>query len=262
MQESRLLMGMPITVAIADPHATPDEINKIFSYFEYIDETFSTYKLNSEISRINAKKIIEAEYSDDMLEILALAEETKHETDGYFDIQKADGTLDPSGIVKGWAVLKAAELLRRDGFTNFYIDAGGDIQADGLSSRGLPWHVGIRNPFSNNPASAIIKVLTISNAGVATSGSYLRGNHIYNPKNRADNLTDVVSLTVIGPNVYEADRFATAAFAMGKKGIDFIERLPGFEGYMIDANGVATLTSGFNQFVVAKDAMAAEGQRV
>ena len=50
---------------------------------------------------------------------------------------------------------------------------------------------------------------------------------------------------MIGPNIYEADRFATAAFAMGRDGILFIEELQGFEGYMIDRNGMATLTSGF-----------------
>jgi thiamine biosynthesis lipoprotein ApbE len=65
--------------------------------------------------------------------------------------------------------------------------------------------------------------------------------------------TDVVSLTVIGPNVYEADRFATAAFAMGKKGIYFIEQLPGFEGYMIDTSAQATYTSGFERYVLQHD---------
>jgi thiamine biosynthesis lipoprotein len=57
-----------------------------------------------------------------------------------------------------------------------------------------------------------------------------------------------VSITVIGPDVLEADRFATAAFAMGKGGIAFIENLPGFEGYAIDAQGIATMTSGFGAY--------------
>jgi len=62
-------------------------------------------------------------------------------------------------------------------------------------------------------------------------------------------IKDIVSLTVIGPNIYEADRFVTAAFAMGKEGIYFIEKLDGFEGYMIDSNGLATFTSGFEKYV-------------
>jgi FAD:protein FMN transferase len=59
----------------------------------------------------------------------------------------------------------------------------------------------------------------------------------------------IVSLTVVGPNVYEADRFATAAFAMDSAGIHFIEELDGFEGYMIDHAGMAMYTSGFERYV-------------
>jgi thiamine biosynthesis lipoprotein len=55
---------------------------------------------------------------------------------------------------------------------------------------------------------------------------------------------------VIGPNVYDADRFATAAFAMGRNGIEFIEKLAGFEGYLIDQERQATYTSGFERLVI------------
>ncbi len=94
----------------------------------------------------------------------------------------------------------------------------------------------------------IVKVLSITDCGVATSGTYIRGQHIYNPKHAGEPITEIVSLTVIGPDIYEADRFATAAFAMGREGIFFIERVEGLEGYMIDRSGQATLTSGFARY--------------
>ena len=84
---------------------------------------------------------------------------------------------------------------------------------------------------------------------MATSGFYQRGRHIYNPHAADDLLDEVVSLTVVGPNVFEADRFATAAFAMGSDGINFIESRPGLEGYMIDKAGMATMSSGFGQYL-------------
>jgi thiamine biosynthesis lipoprotein len=87
-------------------------------------------------------------------------------------------------------------------------------------------------------------------SGVATSGTYIRGQHIYNPHHPQKTIDDVVSLTVVGPDIYEADRFATAAFAMGREGIIYIEKLPGFEGYMIDTAGLATMTSGFENLVI------------
>jgi thiamine biosynthesis lipoprotein len=79
---------------------------------------------------------------------------------------------------------------------------------------------------------------------MATSGIYFRGEHIYNPHNDSQ-VKEVVSLSVVGSNIYDADRFATAAFAMGREGINFIEKLEGFEGYQIDREGMATMTSNF-----------------
>lgn len=236
------MMGMPITVEIVDRLATNDALEKIFSYFNYIDEKFSTYKNNSEIMLINCGKIKEAEASEDMREVLTLSEETRLATDGYFNIKKFDGSYDPSGLVKGWAIKKASDILIKDGWQNFYIDAGGDIQVGGRNADGQKWSVGIRNPFNREEN---VKIVYIENQGIATSGTYIRGQHIYNP-HQAGPLKEIVSLTVIGPNIYEADRFATAAFAMGPKGIYFIENLAGFEGYMVAKNGQATETTGFN----------------
>ncbi|MDE2589438.1 MAG: FAD:protein FMN transferase, partial [Patescibacteria group bacterium] len=125
--------------------------------------------------------------------------------------------------------------------------AGGDIQAVGKNYQDKNWRVGIRNPFDT---SQIVKVLSVSNCGIATSGTYIRGQHIYNPHNSDKPITDIVSITVVGPNIYEADRFATAAFAMGKKGIQFLEGQKGLEGYMIDTKGIATFTSGFGEYVL------------
>lgn len=245
LKETRLLMGMPITVQLEDADATQERLNEVFDYFQYVDETFSTYKPTSEVSRLNRGELAPENYSEDLRETLALAERTKRETHGYFDIMR-DGVCDPSGVVKGWAIARAADLLRARGLSNFYVEAGGDIQAVGARD-GAPWRVGIRNPFNRQQ---IVKALAVSDRGVATSGTAVRGQHIYNPLDPGATLLDVVSLTVIGADICDADRFATAAFAMGQAGIRFIEELPGFEGYMIDAHGVATYTSGFERYTL------------
>ena len=125
------------------------------------------------------------------------------------------------------------------------MDAGGDIQTRGNNSDGGEWSVGIRNPFD---IQQIVKVVYPHGMGIATSGTYIRGQHIYNPHAPEDELSDIVSLTVIGPDVFEADRYATAAFAMGTDGVTFIERLPGFEAYEINAKGIARMTSGFPRY--------------
>ncbi len=245
MKDTRVLMGMPVAVEVVDAAVTRHDIDEVYRYFQYVDDKFSTYKENSEISKINRGELAAAQSSTDMQTVLALAEQTRIQTNGYFDI-RCDGQIDPSGIVKGWAILNAAEILRARGFRNFYVDAGGDAEVAGTNAKGQTWRVGIRNPF--NPTE-IVKVLALSDGGIATSGTYVRGQHIYNPKAPGRPITDIAGITVVGPNVYQADRFATAAFAMGREGIYLIERLEGFEGYMIDAQGRATLTSGLEKYL-------------
>lgn len=245
LHQTRIMMGMPITVDIIDKWATVQDLGAVFDYLDRVDQKFSLFKDTSEISRINRGELGLSSASHDMQTVLLLSQKTRMETDGYFEIVH-NGELDPTGVVKGWAVYNAAILLREQGFENFYVDAGGDIQAYGKNAQGQLWQVGIRNPFN---LQQVVKVLAISDCGVATSGSYVRGSHIYNPYDPADSLADVISLTVIGPNILEADRFATAAFAMGRDGITFIEWLEGFEGYMIDRSGIATLTSGLGRYL-------------
>jgi thiamine biosynthesis lipoprotein len=232
-------------------------MREVFDYFMYVDEKFSTYKSTSEISAINAGTLAPADYSDDMKEIFMLAEKTKSETDGYFDIINRQGKYDPSGIVKGWAIWNAGKILQRRGIENFFVDAGGDVQTAGLksgdkNSTGEKWSVGIADPFVGH-YDKVVKVVQVSGEGVATSGTAIRGQHIYNPHKKRnekdDGIYDIVSLTVIGPNIYEADRFATAAFAMGRRGIEFIESIESLEGYMIDKDGMAVMTSGFEKYV-------------
>jgi FAD:protein FMN transferase len=290
MKETRLIMGMPVTVEIADatrrggvgagtdPIPNEKDLAAAFDYFTYIDEKFSTYKPASEMMRINRGELAERDWSDDMAIIFALAEDTKQRTDGFFDMRRPDGSIDPSGIVKGWAIFQAAKILESRGFKNFYVDAGGDIQTSGAQCGGAAsdssagkktqWTIGIKNPLKKNLSSPdeIVKTIyapTSENSGaqpdgigVATSGTYIRGEHIYNPKTGAA-ANEIVSLTIIGPNIYEADRFATAAFAMGARGIHFIEQLSKrskgspnlwLEGYMIDKNGIATMTTGFETY--------------
>mgnify|MGYP003918686563 CR=1 FL=1 len=244
MRDTRILMGMPVTVDIAGVSGAT-LVDAVFDYFEHIDRRFSTYRTDSEISAINRGDLPIRDWSAEMMEVMALAAQTKSQTDGYFDIRKPDGSLDPSGIVKGWAIRNAAGIVRQAGVGDFFIEAGGDIQSCGRNASGLDWSVGIRNPFN---AEEIIKIVYPRGHGVATSGTYVRGQHIYNPLGAGDPITEIVSLTVIGSDVFEADRFATAAFAMGREGIFFLEQAPGLEGYVVDSNSRATPTSGFGAF--------------
>jgi thiamine biosynthesis lipoprotein len=244
MKKTEIIMGMPITIAIKDEGASK-YLRELFDYFREIDNRYSTYKEDSEISKIN-RGLPKSEWSKEMKTVLSLCEQTRKDTLGYFNIMLG-GKRDPSGLVKGWSIEKAASKLRRKKVKNFYIEAGGDIQVSGQSHGGKPWIVGIRNPFNINE---IIKTITVNSEGIATSGTYIRGQHIYNPFMPEDKIKEVKSITVIGPSIYDADRFATAAFAMGVEGIAFIESQPELEAYMVTTDKMATYTSGFERYVI------------
>ena len=238
-------MGMPITIEIID-ELKDNIMDQAFNYFKEVDKRFSTYKKNSEISKYNKGLIPNNLISKELKEILKLSTKTRKETNGYFNIKQKNGKLDPSGIVKGWSIRKVALTILQAHYLNFFIEAGGDIEAHG-SPRGMKYFkVGIRNPFDIN---TLVKVIKLKDMAIATSGTYIRGKHIYNPLNYKK-VDEITSISVIGSNIYDADRFATAAFAMGKAGINFIEELDGYEAYGIDNKGMATLTSGFERYVV------------
>ena len=104
MKVTKVLMGMPITVEVIDSNVSKKDIEEIFKFFKYVDQTFSTYKENSEISKFNKGKLSKKDFSQDMKLIFKLAEETRKETEGYFNIFQGS-KCDPSGIVKGWATI-------------------------------------------------------------------------------------------------------------------------------------------------------------
>lgn len=245
IRQTWIQMGMPVTVCILDEGAGTGDVAAVASWLETVNQRFSPYLETSEISRLNAGVIARHEVSDELGAVLHLCEQTKAETGGYFDVVQ-NGRIDPSGLVKGWAIERASALLMGRGFRNYFVDAGGDVQAVGLNGEKQPWRVGIRNPFQRDEQ---VKVLAISGLGVATSGTAVRGQHIYDPLRAGSRTSDVVSLTVVGPTIYEADRMATAAFAMGSDGLVFIDARPNLEGYAMTSNGIATYTRGFTQYV-------------
>lgn len=237
-------MGMPVIIEVSAQNVHEEDFEEVLSYFQDIDERFSPYKDTSEVMGINASSIHPDQYSNQMREILQLSEDTKKETNGFFDVYH-NGSFDPSGIVKGYAISRAAKMLSKKGFNDFYVSIAGDIQTYGKND-GEKWRVGIENPFNREE---IIKVVYLSGEGIATSGAYIRGAHIYNPVANSA-VEDVKSISVIARDVFDADRFATAAFAMGKKGIEYIESKNGLEGCMVTDDQKIIMTSGFGMYLI------------
>ena len=234
-------MGMPVTLEVVGGDQSTDE--QVFEYLLGVDRTFSTYKSDSAISRINRGELTRGEAPVEVRQVLADCDEMRLRTNGYFDIRRGDA-IDPSGLVKGWSIGEAAKLLDAAGVHNYCLEAGGDIVVRGNNADGEKWRVGIRNPRRKNE---IVKVLKVTDMAVATSGTYERGEHIYDP-HTGKAATAWLSLTVVGSEIVPADVFATAACAMGGGGPGWVAK-QGLECYAIGHDETAVFTPGLERFL-------------
>lgn len=240
------IMGTAIGIHVRDD-IDPRVIDACFESFRSDDERFSTYKADSEMSRLVRGEIAEAETSVEVRAVLALCDDLCRTTGGYFDARRhrPDGRLDPSGVVKGWSIDRAALVLEAGGASNFTINAGGDVVASGEPVVGRPWRVGIRHPRIADRACA---VLAIRDRSVATSGSYERGSHILDPHTHAAP-RGLLGLTVVGPAMTYADAYATAAFAMGRDGIAWVASHPGYAALGVTDDDRVMWTPGMDAFL-------------
>ena len=212
---------------------------RVMPWLREVDARFSTYKADSEVSRLGRGELRRDDCSTDLASVLDRCADLWRETDGYFDIY-AGGSLDPSGYVKGWSVQVASDRLLAAGSANHCINAGGDVFARGGPRQGQPWRIGIRHPWQ--PLS-VAWVMAVSDAAVATSGTYERGCHIVDPYSGTP-AHDLCSVTVVGPDLGTADAYATAALAMGLKGLDWLATLEGHQSAVITEDGRAFCSDG------------------
>lgn len=244
------VMGMPVGIDVRDPGVRATALDAAYAWLRFVDATFSTYRPDSEISRLNRGELELAQCSRDVREVLARCEELRDETEGYFDAhaasaaREADGaSVDPSGFVKGWAIGATAEILQRSGARNFAVNAGGDVFVHGRPAPGAQWRIGVQHPGRRDRVAAVLEG---SDLAVATSGAYERGEHIVDPHTARPPRHHLLSMTVTGPDIATADAYATAAFAMGTDGPRWIAGVRGYAGFAILTDGTTLSTPGFD----------------
>jgi len=139
--------------------------------------------------------------------------------------------IDLSGIAKGYAVDRVAELIGQQGHSRYLVEIGGEVRTHGLSQRGTPWAVGIETPDGGVQDTA--RVVTLDGLSLATSGNYrnLRVEdgrtvtHIIDPRSGQPVSHGLGSVSVIAADCTEADALATALYVLGwEEGFDLAER--------------------------------------
>jgi len=252
------VISVDVRYSDGDPPVSEWAIDACVAWFARVDDLFSTWRPDTEIMRIGCGELAVEDSSPEVRTVLELCEQMRLESDGAFDItfgacakvapRAGLVPLDPSGLVKGWAVARAGDLLRDAGASNFFINAGGDVVTHGHADATEIWRVGIQHPWVRDRVAAVLEV---TDTAVATSGRYERGDHVLDPRTGLP-ATGLASVTVVGPDLAVADAYATAAAVLGPSvGIGWLTTRVGYEGMAITDDRVVLLTPGFDRYRVS-----------
>ena len=235
------VMGMPISLALRGRHTDdPQAIEAwagVMADLREVDTVFSTYREDSFVSRLGRGEVTVADCPPEVAEVLALGEQARLESGGAFDVRRpgTDGrvVLDPSGVVKGWAVERAAARLHALDDTDFCLSAGGDMVCHTADPDGAPWRIGIEDP---SEPSRLLAAVPVRRGGLATSGTAHRGQHLVVGRDGSVP-SRVAQVTVVAGSLTWADIDATAAYALGGEAADWLRARPGRTGLVVWADG-------------------------
>ena len=221
--------------------AVRDAVEPACAALHWADAVFSTWDRQSPVSRLRRGEATLGDMPAEVGEVLELCRAAKAASGGWFDPWAVPGGVDPTGLVKGWAVERALAVLREAGIPGALINGGGDLAAYGSPAPGEAWRIGVRHPWRPGALAGIIEV----RAAVATSGTYERGSHLIDPRTgRAG--SRAASATVTGPSLALADALATAVAVGGDDALGLVAGLDGYEGYLIRPDGTETDTGGIS----------------
>lgn len=170
--------------------------------------------------------------------------------------------LDFSAIAKGYGVDKAAEVLERNGITDYMVEIGGEMRLSGKNREMKDWSIGVQNPHKDgtHSESNLQMVVSISNCGIATSGNYNRYyikdgkkiSHTIDPSTGRPVTHNLLSATVRAQDCATADALATSFMVMGKdKAMDFLKSNKEYGAILIYAKEDGTLASAqFGEWIV------------
>jgi thiamine biosynthesis lipoprotein len=220
------VMGMPVSIHLRGPDVRGPEPERAVAaaYGELVrlDAVFSTYRPESPVSRRRRGDSVAGVGDPLVEEVEQLCAEAEERTGGAFTarLPDADGVVrwDPTGLVKGWAVDRAARELAGLPATAWSVNAGGDVLAgrhghvppEGADA--AAWRIGVEDPRDR---SRVLTVVPLTRGAVATSGTAARGAHLYDPVTQRP-VDRAGSVTVVADTLLWADVWATALFVGGE----------------------------------------------
>ncbi len=204
------------------------------------DAVFSTWKVDSPMSRLRRGEITREEAPREIAEVLEQCETAREMSCGWFDPWAMPGGVDPTGYVKGWAAQRALSALASTEIRGAIVNAAGDIASVGGPEFAKPFRIGIVDPSSPGNLACVVELP----GAIATSGTYERGHHLIDPHSGLP-AARVASASVSGADLGLADALATAVAVAGEEALALVEGLDGYEALTIAFDGTWRWTTNF-----------------
>ena len=178
-------MGTTVTIDIYVDAGTPVDrlaahVGRARSALHRADDVFSTWNADSPMSRLRRGEVMLDQVPREVAQVLDACRVARMLTGGWFDPWALPGGVDPTGYVKGWAAERALDALRMPEVAAAVVNAAGDIASFGGMAPDTPFRFAIVDPFDPIRPACVVEHV----GAVATSGTYERGQHLFDPHSR------------------------------------------------------------------------------
>jgi thiamine biosynthesis lipoprotein len=221
---SLLLNGPPWMTRRGVSEALGDAVGELRA----IDLTYSPLREGSLVALLRRGEVSADAYPP-LAEIVARCDAMRAATDGWFDAWAVPGGFDPGGLLKGWAVERAAARLRAAGIEDYAVISGADLTVRGHAPHGGPWRVAVHHPDDRQRPPIVLEMTAgaIGTSGIAAHPGSGPRDHVIDPHTGAP-ARHFVAATVTGPDLALADAYATALFAAGPAGLAWFPTADGY----------------------------------
>jgi thiamine biosynthesis lipoprotein len=176
------------------------------------------------------------------------------------EITKTGVKIDLGGIAKGYAAEEVKKVVQEYQIEHAFVNLGGNVLVIGNKVDGSPWKIGIQDPREGR--GDVMAIVDAVDKTIVTSGNYERYfeedgklyHHILDPKTGYPADNNLLSVSIISENSFDADALSTAVYVMGlKKGMQFIEEMEDIDVMFITEELDVYLSSDLKDIVEFND---------
>lgn len=247
-------MGTVASIDVRGARLGESDVSAITTTFDRLEERFSLYRDDSELSQVARGELLLTESSDELRSVYESAIEWRSATSGVFTPHRPDGVLDLDGIVKAMAIQQAGAVLHDRGFEDWCLNVGGDVLTAGSPIESPGWRVGIVDPSDRTALLCAVELRAVElsavrlgegRCAIATSGTAERGEHVWRAS--SESAGRFAQVSVSAGDIITADVLATAILAGGESFRDTATESWDIDVLTVSPSGELSMTPGMQR---------------